>query len=104
MRLHVLAPLALLCLFPVVASAEPIKDPAEVMPARTLAYLELRQFGQLYKEFASLFEGSYLGNMPDSLHKLYERHQKDLPPRSEERRVGKEGRTTLTTTDGNKII
>src|SRR5262245_50236078 len=46
-----------------------IKDPAEVLPAKTLAYGEFRQPGQFLKEFADLFEGSVLGNLPDSLAK-----------------------------------
>src|SRR5262249_50678541 len=58
------------------ARADHIKDPAEVMPAETVAYVELRQPGQLVKEIASLFEGSALGNVPDSLTKLFERGER----------------------------
>src|SRR5262249_42960178 len=52
-------------------AAEPIKDPAELLPAGTLAYGELRQPGPLVKEFAGLFEDSALGNVPDSLARLW---------------------------------
>ncbi len=55
------------------ARADHIKDPAEVMPAKTVVYVELRQPGQLVKELANLFEGSALGNVPDSLTKLFDR-------------------------------
>src|SRR5262249_35851705 len=57
---------------PGVARSDHIKNPAEVLPAKTIAYGELRQPGQLVKEVASLFEGSALGNVPDSLARLFE--------------------------------
>src|SRR5262249_29794956 len=38
------------------ARADHIKDPAEVMPAKSVVYVELHQPGQLVKEIASLFE------------------------------------------------
>jgi hypothetical protein len=55
------------------ARADHIKDPAELMPAKTVVYVELRQPGQLVKEIANLFEGTALGNVPDSLTKLFDR-------------------------------
>lgn len=55
---------------PGLSFAQQVKDPAELMPAKVLAYLEIRQPGPLAKEIASLFEGSVLGNVPDSLAKL----------------------------------
>jgi hypothetical protein len=57
---------------PARALADHVKDPAEVLPAKTIVYGELRQPGQLAKEIASLFEGSVLGNVPDSLSKLFD--------------------------------
>jgi hypothetical protein len=57
----------------------PVTDPAELLPATTLAYAEVRQPGQLVKEFASLFEGSVLADVPDSLTKLLPPGEK--PPR-----------------------
>src|SRR4051794_2730613 len=57
---------------PVRARADHVKDPAEVLPAKTIIYGELRQPGQLAKEVASLFEGSALENVPDSLSRLFD--------------------------------
>src|SRR5438552_2665693 len=64
---------ALLCLFAATLARadQPVKDPAELLPAETLAVAELRQPGALLKELASLFEGTLLGNVPDSLAKLW---------------------------------
>src|SRR5262249_20677581 len=45
--------------------ADHLKDPAEVLPAKTVVYGELRQPGQLVKEIGSLLEGSALENVPD---------------------------------------
>jgi len=53
------------------ARADHLKDPAEVLPAKTIVYGELRQPGQLVKEIGSLLEGSALENVPDSLTKLF---------------------------------
>src|SRR5262245_27385362 len=58
------------------ARADHIKDPAELMPAKSVVYVELHQPGQLVKEIASLFEGSALGNVPDSLTKLFDRGER----------------------------
>jgi hypothetical protein len=63
------------------ASAQGIKDPAEVMPARVLAYAELRQPGALVKEIAGLFENSALSNVPESLFKLLDEMKAPLPRR-----------------------
>src|SRR5436190_10624702 len=52
------------------ARADHLKDPAEVLPAKTIVYGELRQPGQLVKEIGSLLEGSALENVPDSITKL----------------------------------
>lgn len=68
MRSRLFATLALL--FGATAAPAQIKSPADLLPADTLAYGELRQPGQLAREVASLFEGSALGNVPDSLARL----------------------------------
>src|SRR5262249_43764191 len=54
--------------------AQVIKSPAEVLPAGTLAYIELHQPGILAKEVARLVEGSYLSDVPYSLAPLYAKH------------------------------
>src|SRR5438067_11915570 len=77
MRAHLLLVAVVLSLLgPVRARADHIKDPAEVLPAKTIAYGELRQPGQLAKEVASLFEGSALENVPDSLARLFDGHER----------------------------
>jgi hypothetical protein len=58
------------------AQAQPIKSPAELFPAKTLGYAEIQQPGQLAKEIGSLFQGSVLGNVPDSLDKLRAKYDK----------------------------
>jgi hypothetical protein len=50
--------------------AQAIKDPAELMPAKVLAYAELRQPGSLVKEWAGLFEGSHLTRYSEYLAKM----------------------------------
>src|SRR4051794_11096736 len=67
-----LAVLVLSLLGPARARADHVKDPAELLPANTIVYGELRQPGQFAREVASLFEGSALENVPDSLAKLFE--------------------------------
>jgi hypothetical protein len=52
-------------------------SPADLFPARVLAYAELRQPGPLAQEIASLFHGSLLANVPDSLAKLQAKLGKD---------------------------
>jgi hypothetical protein len=52
------------------AHAQQIKNLAEVMPARCMAYVELQQPGTIMKEVAALLEGSALGNVPDSLSRF----------------------------------
>src|SRR5262249_18064389 len=79
MRLRWLTPLALalvLCA-PAAQAAETIKDPAALLPGKTMAGLESRQIGPLAKEVAGLLEGSALGNVPESLHKFMGKH---MPP------------------------
>ncbi len=56
------------------AAAQGFKSPAEVVPAKTLAYVELRQPGALAKEVARLLEGSYLSDVPDSLAPLLKKN------------------------------
>jgi hypothetical protein len=56
---------------------EPARNVAELLPADTLGFVELRQPGALLKEVANLFEGTAFGNIPDSLTKLW---GKDGPP------------------------
>ncbi len=48
------------------ALAQP-KDPAELLPADTLAYLELREPGPVAREVQGLIKGSDLENMPATL-------------------------------------
>jgi hypothetical protein len=52
------------------------KDPAELLPADTLAYLELREPGQIAKELSALIKGSDLENMATTLARFREK----LPP------------------------
>jgi hypothetical protein len=61
---------ALPLLWGAAALGQEITSPADVLPAGTLAYVELRQPGQLAKELAGLLEGSVLGNVPDSFAKI----------------------------------
>jgi hypothetical protein len=60
--------------WPGLAAGQTIKTPADVMPAKAIGYIELRQPGQLVKEVQSLFEGSILSN-PDALAKLQEKYK-----------------------------
>jgi hypothetical protein len=53
--------------------AEPIKDPAELMPAKVVIYAELRQPGAVAKEVADLFAGSVVSHAPGSFAKLREK-------------------------------
>src|SRR4026208_225991 len=63
------------------APAQGIKDPAEVMPAKVMAYAELRQPGALVKEIVGLFENSALSNVPESLFKMLDDAKAPLPRR-----------------------
>jgi hypothetical protein len=71
MRLHVSLSLAtgLWLALAGSAPAQP-KDPAELMPAQTLAYLELRQPERISREVAALLKGSALENLPETLARL----------------------------------
>src|SRR5262245_6409471 len=80
MRRSILWSLALLALCASSAFGQAIKDPAEVMPARALGYVEVRHPGLLVKEIVGLFENSVLGNVPDSLFKMLQ-EMKAPPPR-----------------------
>jgi len=80
MRRSVLAMMALLALCVPTSFGQTIKDPAEVMPAGVLAYAEVRQPGVCFKEFVSLFENSYLADVPHSLFKLMEEMKVPPPP------------------------
>ncbi len=51
-----------------------VKDTAELFPAHTLAYLEVRHPDQLSRELAELLKGSYLDDLPAALAKF-----RDLP-------------------------
>jgi hypothetical protein len=73
--------LALLALCVPPSLAQPIKDPAAVMPANVLVYGEVRQPGELVKEFVSLVENSMLSNVPESLFKMMEELKAPPPPR-----------------------
>jgi hypothetical protein len=70
MRLRVLLLASVLFVSISPVRGQQIKDPAEVLPAGTLGYVELRQPGPLAKEVAGLFKGSVLSNVPDSLARL----------------------------------
>src|SRR5438552_15970265 len=47
------------------------QTPADLVPAKTLAYIELQYPAALAKELAALLEGSYLADVPDSLAPLH---------------------------------
>jgi len=72
MRCRACLLLCLLVAWPALATAQ-TKNPADVMPAKAIAYIELRNPGQLIKEVQSLVEGSVLGK-PDVLKKLQEKY------------------------------
>src|SRR5262249_41374140 len=55
------------------------QSPAELAPAKTLAYIELQRPAELAKELAALMEGSYLANVPDSLAPLYAKAPRARP-------------------------
>ena len=74
MRRHACLLTCLLIAWPGLAAAQTVKNPADVMPAKTVGYLELRQPGQLIKEVQSLLEGSVLSK-PDMLTKLQEKYK-----------------------------
>src|SRR5262245_5417245 len=80
MRRSMLWSLTLLAFCVPPSLAQPIKDPATVMPANVLVYGEVRQPGELVKEFVSLFENSMFSNVPESLFKMME-EMKAPPPR-----------------------
>jgi hypothetical protein len=69
---HPLLPLALVPVFfwAGMVQAQQVKSPAELFSAKTLGYAEIRHPGQLAKEIRSLFQGSVLANVPESLAKL----------------------------------
>jgi hypothetical protein len=50
------------------------RDPADLLPAGTLAYLELRQPEQLSRELAGLVKGSCLENMPQTMARFRDEH------------------------------
>jgi hypothetical protein len=90
MRPRTLFTAAALCLyFTLSATAEPVKDPASLLPADTLAYAELRQPGASVKEIAGLFENTPFANVPDSLIKLW--GPKGAPTRGGAGRIGAVG-------------
>src|SRR5207248_3055674 len=62
-------------LLPNVGRAQ-VKDAAELLPAQTLAYVEINQPGKLAKEVAQLLKGSPFDNLPLYLAKY--RKDKDL--------------------------
>lgn len=78
-----LATVALLSLSLTWAAPAPtqVKDPAELLPAGTLAYAEVRQPGRFAGEFAGLFEGSVLGDFPHSVAKRLEGSKGQFPRR-----------------------
>src|SRR5579871_5443266 len=47
-----------------------VKDPADLFPSQTLAYLEFREPGPLAKELAVLLKGSVLENLPATIAKF----------------------------------
>src|SRR5438105_1190232 len=50
------------------------RDPADLLPAKTLAYVEVQQPQQLSKEIAGLIKGSALENMPRTMAKFRADH------------------------------
>jgi hypothetical protein len=52
------------------AWAQKIDNPAELFPAKTVAYAEFREPGRHVEEIAKLFKDSVFGNVPDSLAML----------------------------------
>jgi hypothetical protein len=70
MRLRWLVGLAAVAVGGGAAPAQTVRNPAEILPAKTLVYFQLREPGTFLKEVAGLFEGSALDNVPASLHKL----------------------------------
>jgi hypothetical protein len=61
-----------------------VKDPAQLLPADTLAYLELREPAQVSKEVASLIKGSVLEDMPATMARYRERMGNNQPWRLNE--------------------
>ncbi len=51
------------------------KQPAELLPADTLAYVETHQIGDLAAEVGKLLEGSVLADVPNSLARLNAKYQ-----------------------------
>src|SRR5207244_1673198 len=51
-----------------------VKDPADLFPSQTLAYLEFREPGRLAKEIGALVKGSVLENLPASIAKFRAEH------------------------------
>jgi hypothetical protein len=74
MRFRICALTCLLLGWPGLAVAQSIKTPAEIMPADAVAYVELRQPGQIVKEIQGLLEGSVLSK-PTALAKLQEKYK-----------------------------
>jgi hypothetical protein len=72
------------------ARAQQPQTPAELFPAKILVYAEVRQPGELAREIASLFRGSLLTNVPDSLVKLHDKLGKE-DPRGDLRGIGAMG-------------
>lgn len=60
---------------PVQAQPREIKDAADLLPAQTLAYLELRQPDQLGKEIAALIKDSALENIPLTMAKFRAKYE-----------------------------
>jgi hypothetical protein len=69
-RRELLLSVVALCCGAGLAPAQAVKSPADLFPAGTLAFAEFRDFGQLVREKRSLFQGSVLANVPQSLARL----------------------------------
>jgi hypothetical protein len=69
-RTLLLSAVAVLGGTPASQAARPVKSPADLFPANTVAYAEVRQPGRLMNEIRSLFEGSVLADVPASLADL----------------------------------
>jgi hypothetical protein len=59
------------------AGTKEIKDTAELFPAQTLAYLEVRQPARLSREITALFKGTALENLQETLADFRAKHDNE---------------------------
>src|SRR5262245_38566698 len=72
MRLRALLPGAAALLLLAGPAPAQVKEVTELLPAQTLAYVELRYPDRISREAATLFKGSYLDDLPASMAKYRE--------------------------------